>query len=135
MNWTFNGGIVTEIPDPDAYGFIYKITWGDKLYIGKKAFYSERNVKKGKKELAKMTDRRLSKKKKVRKESDWRTYQSSNEILCKVDPLGLSKEILMLCYSKTELTYQETKHLFVHGVLESDRYLNRNILSKFFVTK
>jgi hypothetical protein len=139
--WLYEGLLISEIPDTNAYGFIYKITYKDpitgeiKFYIGKKQFYSERNVKKGKKELAAMTDRRGSKKKKVNKESDWLKYQSSNEFLKTTEPWNLEKEILMLCYTKTELTYQETKHLFVHGVLESDLYLNGNILSKFFKTK
>ena len=139
--WLYEGLLISEIPDTNAFGFIYRITYTDpitlekKFYIGKKQFYSERNVKKGKKELAAMTDRRGSKKKKVNKESDWLKYQSSNEFLKTVEPWNIEKEMLVLCYTKTELTYQETKALFVNEVLESDSYLNGNILSKFFKTK
>lgn len=136
--WLYEGLMIKEIPDTNAFGFIYKITYQDpltfekKFYIGKKQFYSDRTVKKGKKELKSMTDKRGSKKKKVRKESDWLRYQSSNDFLKNIEPHFLTKEILILCYSKTELTYQETKHLFTNEVLERDDYLNGNILSKFF---
>lgn len=136
--WLYGGLMIKEIPDTNAFGFIYKITYQDpltfekKFYIGKKQFYSDRTVKKGKKELKSMTDKRGSKKKKVRKESDWLRYQSSNDFLKNIEPYFLTKEILILCYSKTELTYQETKHLFTNEVLERDDYLNGNILSKFF---
>ncbi len=139
--WLYEGLLISEIPDTNAFGFIYRITYTDpitlekKFYIGKKLFYSERSVKKGKKELAAMTDRRGSKKKKVNKESDWLKYQSSNEFLKTVEPWNIEKEILVLCYSKTELTYMETKILFVESVLESDNYLNNNILGKFYKTK
>lgn len=140
QKWLYKGLLISEIPDTNAFGFIYKITYTDpltkeqKFYIGKKQFYSDRKVSKGKKELALMTDKRGSKKKKVRKESDWVKYQSSNTFLSGCDPMDLSKEMLLLCYTKTELTYQETKHLFVHEVLENEEYLNGNILSKFFKT-
>ncbi len=139
--WLYEGLLISEVPDTNAFGFIYKITYTDpvtlekKFYIGKKQFYSERNVKKGKKELAAMTDKRGSKRKKVRKESDWLKYQSSNEFLKSVELYTLHREILLLCYTKTELTYQETKFLFTKSVLESDKYLNGNILSKIFKVK
>lgn len=136
--WLYEGLVVKEIPDTNAFGFIYKITFQDpltselKFYIGKKQFYSDRTVKKGKKELKSMSDKRGSKKKKIRKESDWLKYQSSNIFLKSTEHHYLTKEMLLLCYSKTELTYQETKHLFLHDVLEREDYLNGNILSKFF---
>ncbi len=139
--WLYEGLLISEVPDINAFGFIYKITYTDpttlekKFYIGKKQFYSDRNIKKGKKELALMTDKRGSKKKKVNKESDWLKYQSSNDFLKTVEPIHIEKEILLLCYTKTELTFQETKHLFVHEVLEREDYLNSNILAKFYKTK
>ncbi len=139
--WLYNGLYIDEIPDSFAYGFIYKISYIDqesgkeKSYIGKKNFYFETNVKKGKKELIAMADKRGSKKKKVVKESDWKKYKSSNDFLNSLELNALHREILLLCYSKTELTYQETKHLFLNEVLESDKYLNNNILGKFYKVK
>lgn len=131
---------LTTVPE-GAYGFTYLITYHNitdnkvYFYIGKKNFYQERTLALGKKELVARTDGRQSKKKKVIKESDWKKYQSSNKLLMKIEPKYLSKEILKICYSKTELTYEETKALFVNSVLESSNYLNDNILGKFYKTK
>ena len=139
--WLYEGLLISEVPDTNAFGFIYRVTYTDpttlekKFYIGKKQFYSDLNVKKGKKELALMTDRRGSKKKKVNKESDWLKYQSSNDFLKTVEQMHIEKEILLLCYTKTELTYMETKFLFVHSCLEDESYLNNNINGRFFKAK
>lgn len=135
--WLFNGLYIDHIPDELAVGFVYRIDYIDedgkvRSYIGKKNFWSTRTVKKGKKELAAMTDKRGSKKKKVVKESDWVKYQSSNTFLKSCRPETLKKYILELCYSKAELTYKEVKYQFKNDVLESDLWLNSNILNKFF---
>ena len=142
MSWVFKNTQLelTEVPE-GYYGFIYRIDYHEPetnkvySYIGKKNFYQERNLALGKQELAARTDKRQSKKKKVVKESDWRKYQSSNKFLKTVDSKYLSKEILMVCSTKTELTYQETKALFVNDVLDKTEFLNDNILGKFFKTK
>jgi ABC-type Fe3+/spermidine/putrescine transport system ATPase subunit len=139
--WLHGRVALREVPE-GAHGFTYKLTYIDpetaevSRYIGKKNFFSVRNVKKGKRELAAMTDQRGSKKKKVIKESDWRKYQSSHTLLKRVNAEHLEKEVLTVCFSKTELTYQETRELFVHKVLDEDsRYLNDNILGKFYKSK
>lgn len=123
----------------EPYGFIYVVEFSNgKLYIGKKNFYRELNVKKGKRELSQMTDKRGSKKKKVIKESDWKTYYGSfkNEELSNGLNSGEVKIdrrfILSLATTKSQLTYLETKYLFSESVLEDDRYLNDNILGKFY---
>ena len=142
MSWVFKDTQLelTEIPE-GAFGFIYLISYHDitngKIYsyIGKKNFYQERTLALGKKELAARADGRQSKKKKVTTESNWKKYQSSNKLLMSVEPKFLSKEILKICYSKTELTYSETKALFVNEVLESDNFLNDNISGTYFKTK
>ena len=43
--------------------------------------------------------------------------------------------MIKICYSKIELTYQETKYLFKYNVLEDDTYLNGNILGRFYKGK
>jgi hypothetical protein len=48
------------------------------------------------------------------------------------DGIRISRRILKICFSKTELTYQEVKHQFQYAVLESDQWLNGNIMGKFF---
>ena len=84
-NWLYNGEYITDIDQlpSDAIGFIYLIRHEKtgKFYIGKKNLQSTRNIPLGKKALAERTDKRLSKKKKVIKESDWKTYMGSEPTL------------------------------------------------------
>ena len=141
MSWIFEGKEFTiqDIPE-GAVGFIYIMTAIiDKksvAYIGKKNFFA--NIKKplGKKALAMVTDKRL---KKYRHElkPDFINYYSSNKTLKEFAKSGgeVKREILRICNSKTELTYQETKYQFMYEVLEKDEYLNSNILGRFYKTK
>ena len=119
----------TESFNPEDFvGFVYEIrnVKTNRGYIGKKSFWSTRTLKplKGKKRNRKVT-----------KDSGWKTYCSSSDALqldIKQNPGQHTYKILKLCKSKRELTYHETKEQFVRGVLEDDRYLNENILGKFF---
>ena len=141
MSWIHKGKefFDTDIPE-GAVGFIYLMTAiiDGKLvmYIGKKNFFA--NVKKplGKKALAMVTDKRLKKYKRELR-PDFQNYYSSNKILKDAHKAGviIKREMLMICYSSTELTYQETKHQFVYEVLEKEEYLNGNILGRFYKTK
>jgi hypothetical protein len=141
MSWYYKERPYREITDPSLEGFVYLITYVDpktkeiKKYIGKKNFHSIRKIAKGKKELAKMTDKRSSKKKIVKKESNWKTYKSSNDFLKKQSETNLKKEILVFCHTKMELTYQEVKFQFIYGVLETNEWLNASILGRFFKAK
>jgi hypothetical protein len=103
-------------------------------YIGKKNFYADIKTKLSKKAMS--TDKRLKTYKRVKK-ATYQNYYSSNEVLKKAhkDNIKIKRDILMICTTKLELSYQETKHQFVLGVLESDKYLNGNILGKFFKFK
>lgn len=141
MSWIYQGKEFTiqDIPD-GAVGFIYIMAAiiDEKLalYVGKKNFFA--NIKKplGKKALAMVTDKRL---KKYRHElkPDFMNYYSSNKTLKEFAKSGgvVKREILRICNSKTELTYQETKYQFMYEVLEKDEYLNSNILGRFYKTK
>lgn len=125
-----------DVPD-GAEGFIYAmkvvIDGEEKLYIGKKNFYSNNKVKKGKRELAAMEDKRGSKRKLVRKLS-YQKYYSSNVVLKEAYEKGLEikRVILHICNSKRELTYQEARYMFKLDVLENKKYLNNSILSRFY---
>jgi len=105
-------------------------------YIGKKNFFA--NIKRplGKKALALTTDKRLKKYKREIK-PDFKNYYSSNKILKDAHKAGvvIKREILLICYSGMELTYQEVKHQFKYEVLEKENYLNANILGRFYKTK
>jgi hypothetical protein len=105
-------------------------------YIGKKNFFSNKKKPMGKKALALTTDKRLKKYTREIK-PDFMNYYSSNKTLKDAHKAGvmIKREILRICYSQTELTYQEAKALFVEEVLENDMYLNQNILGKFYKTK
>jgi hypothetical protein len=105
-------------------------------YIGKKNFFSNIKKKLGKKALALVVDKRLKKYTRDLKPS-FMNYYSSNQQLKEAHKAGLiiKREILMICYSATELTYQEVKHQFKYDVLEKENYLNANILGRFFRSK
>jgi len=139
--WIYKNKQFSEVDIPEgAVGFIYLMTavidGKSVAYIGKKNFFA--NIKKplGKKALAMTTDKRL---KKYRRElkPDFMKYYSSNKILKDFAKSGglIKREMLMICYSKTELTYQETKHQFLYEVLEKEEFLNGNILGRFYKIK
>lgn len=139
--WIFKGKEFTELDIPkNAIGFIYEMSAiidGKAVrYIGKKNFYA--NIKRplGKKALAMSTDKRLKKYTRELK-PDFMNYYSSNKILKDAHKKGvvIKREMLLICFSSTELTYQETKHQFLYEVLEKEEYLNGNILGRFYKTK
>jgi len=136
MSWLYNGKVFCQEGIPHgAVGFIYSMTaiinGTSVAYIGKKNFYANVKTKLSKKAMP--TDKRLKKYKRVTKTS-YQEYYSSNDVLKKAhkDGVTIRREILMICFSKTELTYQEVKHQFKYEVLEHDIYLNGNILGRFY---
>ena len=141
MSWIHKGKQFSDSMIPEGgVGFIYIMTavinGKSVAYIGKKNFFA--NIKKplGKKALAMSTDKRLKKYTRVIK-PDYMNYYSSNKTLKDAHKAGVTikREILMICYSGMELTYQEVKHQFKYEVLEKDEYLNANILGRFYKTK
>lgn len=139
MSWLYKGKVFTDEHIPEgAVGFVYMMSaiidgkqWS---YIGKKNFYSTRKKKLKKKDMP--TDKRLKIYERVSK-TDYQNYWSSNEVLKKAhkDGVLIKRTILKICFSATELTYQEVKHQFVYGVLEARGWLNGNILGKFYKQK
>lgn len=106
--------------DPEAFGFIYKITMKDgRWYIGQKHMVKtiKRPPLKGKK-----------RKRICKVESDWKSYVSSSNIIKEdIDANGKDGykfEILRMAYSKFELTYLETKLQFDLNVLFDKTCLN-----------
>jgi len=147
--WLYKNEVINSIDKmPDGtYGFIYQVTHlpSNKKYIGKKVLYFERNVKLGKKELEILKEERKSKgiggrapaKKKVVKESDWKTYYGSQNEIKELVKDGkesdFKREILKFVDNKKHLTYFECKYLFIYEVLENNNeYINDNILAKFY---
>jgi hypothetical protein len=141
MSWIYKGKEFVEIDIPEGgVGFIYHMSvilnGKTYAYIGKKNFFSNIKKKLGKKALALVVDKRLKKYTRDLKPS-FMNYYSSNQQLKEAHKAGLviKREILMICYSATELTYQEVKHQFKYEVLEKENYLNANILGRFYKTK
>lgn len=147
--WLFKEKVIESIEEmpQDTYGFIYLVTHlpSNRKYIGKKVLYFERNVKIGKRELQALKEERKAKgmggrppsKKKVVKESDWKTYYGSQteikELVKNGKESDFKREILKFVNNKKHLTYFECKYLFIYEVLENnDEYINDNILAKFY---
>ena len=130
--WLYDG-IVFESEDiKDYFGFCYILTdlENGMKYIGRKYFYSIRKKK--------------GIRKKVRSESDWKTYYSSSkkiqQMVLESGPNRFKREILSLYKTKGQVNYNETKLLFKHDVLEAvDKYgeklyYNENIMNRYFST-
>ena len=141
MSWIYQGREFEELDIPQgAVGFIYIMTaiidGKSVAYIGKKNFFA--NIKRplGKKALAMSTDKRLKKYKQELK-PDFMRYYSSNKVLKDAHKAGvvIKREILRICNTQMELTYQETKHQFLYEVLEKEEFLNGNILGRFYKIK
>tara|TARA_A100001201_G_scaffold88335_1_gene77556 strand:+ start:202 stop:648 length:447 start_codon:yes stop_codon:yes gene_type:complete len=136
-SWTYQGRIFNDITDfpEDTYGFIYEVVHQPTglKYLGKKVLHFNRTLP-----PLKGTKR----KRKVVKESDWKTYFGSHpkikELLTECKDKNewqvWEKKILEICKTKKELTYYECKFLFINEVLEnrSHQYINDNILGKFY---
>ena len=113
----------------DSFGFIYEVIHNPtgQKYLGKKVLQFNRKLPplKGQK-----------RKRKVVKESDWRTYYGSHQTIKTLIKEGkqeeFSREILQFVPTKKLLTYFECKYLFIKEVLEHGEYINDNILAKFY---
>lgn len=130
--WLYEDIEITSIEQMpvDSYGFIYEITHipSGRKYLGKKVLQFNRTLPalKGEKRKRKMS-----------KESDWKTYYGSHPEFKQLIKEGkqeeLRREILMFVPSKKLLTYYELKHLCMKEVLEPGSiYINDNILAKFY---
>lgn len=139
LTWIYSGKVVTDISDmpEDAIGFVYELTDSTgRKYIGRKTLFSIRKRKFGKKESVLITDKRKKLYEMVKKESDWKTYTGSNKSLNEEIANGLEivkKEILHYGFAKKQISYLETKELFVREVLEPhSNYWNSNINGTYF---
>jgi len=123
MPWKYNNQNFTEAPK-EMEGFVYLITNLEtgKKYIGKKSFWTRQK------------DRKTGKRKK--KESDWKDYQSSCDLVKEdIKNLGEDKflrEILYLCPHKKSMSFYETMEQFKRDVILREDYYNTNVEGKFF---
>ena len=128
--WTYQGTTFTSADIDNFFGFVYRITnlQDGREYIGRKYFWKFRTPR--------------GKKRKVKSESDWKKYYgSSEELKEEIEQLGrqnFSRVMLSLHKTAGKTNYEETKQLFVNGVLTESldngtpKYYNSNILSRYF---
>ena len=121
--WYMNDIEFTDAPD-NIEGFVYVITdkRNNKKYVGKKKFWSVTR----KPPLKGKTRKRV-----VRKESDWMKYYGSselvNQLLVEHGEDNFHREIIHLCKTKGEMSYLEAKEQFDRNVLLNDEYYNEFI--------
>jgi len=128
--WIYNEKIFNSSDIGDYFGFVYLITNRStgRKYIGRKYLWAFRTPK--------------GKKRKVKQESDWKKYYGScpelKEDIEKLGKKNFSREILSLHKTKGKTNFEETKQLFVNGVLTESldtgepAFYNSNILSRYF---
>ena len=133
MDWIYQGKEISEIPEGQV-GFIYCIANNKtgKKYIGKKFCLSRRRKK-----VAGRVNRKV-----VIKESDWREYWGSSELLLndikKLGEKNFTKEILHFFKKKKAVSYAEMETQIKLDVLRtklpdgSPAFYNGNILGKYF---
>ena len=130
--WLYDGKVFESEDIKDYFGFCYILTdlENGMKYIGRKYFHSVRKKK--------------GIRKRVRSESDWKTYYSSSKkiqlMVQESGPNRFKREILSLYKKKGQVNYNETKLLFQHNVLEAANddgerlYYNDNIMNRYFST-
>ena len=128
--WTYQGSTFTSADIDDKFGFVYRITnlQNGREYIGRKYFVQKRKPRGGGR-------RRTS-------ESDWKAYYGSSKELAEDRKLlgsnCFKREILSLHSTKGKVNFEETRQLFLNGVLTEQlddgtpKYYNSNILSRYF---
>ena len=128
--WRYNKKVFESTDIKEYYGFVYRIinNTNGREYIGRKYFWKFRTPK--------------GKKRKVKSESDWKKYYGScPELKEEIEQLGrqnFSRTMLSLHKTAGKTNYEETKQLFIHGVLTEQlddgtpKYYNSNILSRYF---
>ncbi len=133
--WSYGLDPVETLEDmpKGAIGFVYMISINNKHYIGKKSLFSRRKRNFGKKEIAKITDKRKKHWEYVTKESDWKTYCSSNKEVKELMKFEEgARSILAYAFSKKELSYLEEKYQYGYSVLETEVFYNDNIAGRYF---
>ncbi len=132
--WLYQEEKVLEAPE-EKYGFVYIITnlETQQKYIGRKILWNTvtKPPLKGKK-----------RKRKIKKESDWKKYYGSSEFIKEdVKALGkerFSREILVFCDNKTEMTFFETMFQWKKNCLYArlpngeKEFYNGSISGKFY---
>lgn len=122
--WMYKGKEIHGHKDllPECTDFVYIINYENgQRYIGKKAV---RAIRKRPPLKGKKRNRRLL------VDLPFVNYEGSCEIT--IDSKIKSKEILYQCSTRKASTYLEAALLFHHDAIFDPKYLNENIMGKFF---
>ena len=107
--WLFNGTPFLSENIDDNFGFVYLITntRSGRKYIGRKYFWSFRKPP--------------GKKRRVKKESDWKEYYGScpelKEEIIEYGKQNFNRRILSLHKTSGKTNFEETRQLFLNNVL------------------
>jgi len=120
--WTHKGKEITDLSQtPEgSIGFIYRVTnlTNGKYYLGRKnmASYSKKRLT-AKEKLLPGNSRKTFKREV--KESPWKNYCGSSKSLLEDLKNGAlyEKEILLYCFTKAEMTYEESSAIICSGAL------------------
>ena len=129
LNWLYKGKPIYSHHDfsKEVIGFTYLITYSNgKLYLGKKIIRNMTRLKPTKKQLA----LRKNYARKEMRDKPFVDYVGSSKLT--KDLVIAKKEILTLHTDKINLTYGELELLVKHDVLRDDKYINENIMARFF---
>jgi len=114
--WLYNNEPLTAPPEKAiCFHNLNTKNKNKKKYMRKKVIHFQKTTQKN------------LKKKKVKVESDWKTYTGSNDDLnsdIETNNPELKQEILEICYSKSSLSYIEAYHQFINNALIDSSYYN-----------
>lgn len=137
--WEYNNRTFFSIPE-NAIGFIYLITnkVDKKIYIGRKMLISNRKKRLTKKEKLLPQNKRKTFKREI-KETDWNNYwSSSTDLISDVKKIGVdnfSREILLFCKTKTDVSFYETYFQIKYNILFVNSYNKHLANTKFYKGK
>ena len=127
--WIYQNQPLTT-PPPNATSFVYLIynPSTNKSYVGKKQFFTKKITQKT---ITQNDGSKITKKKKITTESDWKSYNGSNTTLIQHAKIHtLQKSILHICYSKSQASYLELKEQMIRDVILSPLYYNDWVAAK-----
>lgn len=138
-HWQYKGSFDFEVP-VGAFGFVYRIEQINPepnqpfIYIGRK--YLSRS-KTSSKRVSLKNGSKVTKKKKSRVESDWRSYTGScgplNESIKRLGKENFKFEILAFCPTKGSTNFCEEFCQMRAGVMFDERYFNDSVGARGFI--
>lgn len=136
--WTYLGREVVSLNDmpKEVIGFVYRITnhTTGMYYIGRKMVAGKKKVKLTLKEKQLPENARKTFKYEYKESAGWKSYVGSNQILKSEVSQGhlITKEILTYCFSKAQLSLEETRNIICGGAIEDVKSYNGWVTCKIY---